>query len=129
MSGVLHCDTKPANISRDTKDKVVYLLDFGHAQKQIGASAHEGTLGYEAPETLGENPAPHSCITDAYSVVCTLLDVLDKLNAPNCKKVHHLLRTIAGKLSDPLPSKRIMLSNALQLLETKPLTKSLSLTN
>jgi serine/threonine protein kinase len=122
MSGILHCDIKPANISWDTKDKVVYVLDFGHAQQEIGASARKGTLEVK---TLLLTVASQMPIV--WGVHCLMYWTNSMLLI--ARKCISFCGPLLASCRTHYLARRIMLSHALQLLETKPLTKSLSLTN
>jgi Protein kinase domain len=71
QAGVLHCDIKPENVVWDKVNKVVSLVDFGHAQEEQGALAYKGTDGFTDPQVKSESE-PHSRLSDRYSVGETL---------------------------------------------------------
>lgn len=50
---------------------MVNLIDFGHAQEASGAQHIRGTVGFEAPEILRNEP--NSMQTEAFSVGRTIL--------------------------------------------------------
>jgi Protein kinase domain len=69
--GVLHCDIKPGNVMWDSQEKVVRLVDYGHAQFEVNAKAYPATEGFQAPESEGGEP--HTRMSDGFAVGKTLL--------------------------------------------------------
>jgi Protein kinase domain len=54
-AGILHCDIKPSNVVWDASTRAASLVDFGHAQRERGATAYPGTAGYTSPEVERKN--------------------------------------------------------------------------
>ncbi|MEM9538715.1 MAG: serine/threonine-protein kinase [Cyanobacteria bacterium P01_E01_bin.42] len=84
--GILHCDVKPNNILRRTKDGRLVLIDFGAAQpvrRQIVSSGNTHSTvavspsGYLAPEQLIGQPQPASDLYAAGIVAIQILTGLD----------------------------------------------------
>jgi Protein kinase domain len=111
-AGILHCDLKPNNILWNSISKVAFLADFGHAQQDAGAKSYVGTVGFTAPEILRE-AAPHSRLTDAYSVGRTLQHVSENV-VRDSNEHHQLVRDAAAELSREDPPTRSTLECALQ---------------
>ncbi len=81
VSGVVHCDLKPANIliQQERTLPVVKLIDFGiskisketfssHADDQYAGESIAGTLQYMSPEQLTADHSPVDHRTDIYSL-------------------------------------------------------------
>jgi len=68
---ILHCD----NIAWDSKQRQVFLLDFGHAQDVKGAKSYPGIRGCYSPEVLDRKP--HDKVSDVFSVGRTLNSITD----------------------------------------------------
>jgi Protein kinase domain len=91
--GVVHCDIKRSNVLWDGKVKVVRLVDFGLAQKELNARSYHATRKYEAPE-IGERH-PHSRLSDTYCVGKTIEDVIqDDFGAPETKEVMNVAKLL-----------------------------------
>lgn len=68
--GILHCDIKPGNVLWNDQEKVVKLVDFGHAQYEKNAKHYRATRGYMAPEVV--SGGIHSRMSEAFSVGKTI---------------------------------------------------------
>jgi tRNA A-37 threonylcarbamoyl transferase component Bud32 len=93
---ILHCDIKPKNILWDAKEKVLRLIDFGHAQEIINAQSYHATQKYEAPE-ISEN-YPHSKMTEAYSVGKTLEEKCKNFKSLDAEKIQKLAASLQSDL-------------------------------
>jgi hypothetical protein len=122
--GLLHCDIKNSNIAWSEERKRVSLIDFGHTQREDGASAYSATKGFEAPEI--KEKQPHSRVTDTYSVGKTIAEVLGSVeqssvggqNSDNDYDVFDTLQTIIKKLTALVSSDRMTLEEAESLMTT-----------
>jgi serine/threonine protein kinase len=94
--GILHCDIKPKNILWDAKEKVLRLIDFGHAQEIINAQGYHATQKYEAPEI--SEKYPHSKLTEAYSVGKTLEEKCKNFKSPVAEKIQKLAASLQSDL-------------------------------
>jgi serine/threonine protein kinase len=110
-AGMLHCDIKPSNIRWDKEAKTVKLIDFGHAQFEVGAQSYRSTEGYEAPELLEWQC--HSRRTDAYAVGRTILKVLENTGTG---PAHRFVKVIAERLVGDNQSGRCTLKESLDAL-------------
>jgi Protein kinase domain len=118
-AGILHCDIKPSNVVWDATTRTASLVDFGHAQRERGATAYPGTAGYTSPEVERQSE-PHSRRSDAYSVGKTLEKVGGRHRSrgtDRCACEDRVLRVAARLARDP-PDDRITLEVALGQLES-----------
>jgi Protein kinase domain len=121
-AGILHCDIKPSNVVWDAVSKTASLVDFGHAQKEAGATAYRGTDGYTSPE-VEQRREPHSRRSDAYSVGRTIRTVLDDRSGGSAAGARPAaafadrLGRVAKLLARTNPDDRISLEDALEMLK------------
>jgi Protein kinase domain len=119
-AGILHCDIKPSNVVWDASTRTASLVDFGHAQRERGATAYPGTAGYTSPE-VERQIEPHSRRSDAYSVGKTLEKVCGRHRSrgetDRCACEDRVLHVAARLARDP-PDDRITLEVALGQLES-----------
>jgi Protein kinase domain len=118
--GVLHCDIKPGNVMWDSQEKVVRLVDYGHAQFEVNAKAYPATEGFQAPEIEGGEP--HTRMSDGFGVGKTLLWAIKATGIVE-KNGHsdHVLRlaTVAQALAHDAVSARMSLEEAEIRLQSK----------
>ena len=101
---------------------MVYLIDFGHAQKIGEARWSRGTDGFEAPE-IQKQKLPCTTQTDAFSVGKTILAIftyLDNEEFQGTSEEIDLLRTVdkvCSMLTEPDPESRWSLTRAYKELE------------
>lgn len=117
--GLLHCDIKPQNLAWDSQQEQVYLLDFGHAQKEQGAKSYRATEWFEAPEIAAKQP--HNRASDAYSVGATIESIADNLEYHLMDDVDTaLVSQVAEKLMAFNVAERLTLAKAEATLATEP---------
>lgn len=77
-NGIMHCDIKPENIVVDENQKLLKLIDFGHAEFYWPEREYDfnvGTVGYKAPELLLKETKIHYAV-DMWSAGCVFLHLL-----------------------------------------------------
>jgi serine/threonine-protein kinase len=107
--GVVHCDVSPTNVLV-TYQGAVKIVDFGvarfaeHVRRTTG-TALNGTVGYMAPEQIGDRPV--SARTDVWSLGVVLYELLTGtrlFDAGNTVAI--LQRVIAAPIAPPTALKR-----------------------
>jgi Protein kinase domain len=118
--GILHCDIKPGNVLWDSEEKVVRLVDYGHAQFEVDAKSYTATPEFQAPEI--EEGEPHTRMSDCFSVGKTLLWAIEDVD-PDDKNGHGddvlRLSTVAQVLAHESSSARMSLEEAEKQLQSK----------
>jgi len=110
--GLVHGDIKPDNVVWD--GKAAKLIDFGHAQEISGALHVNGTVGFEAPEILRNEPS--SVETDAFSVGRTILTSLDDFHFDKPSRALNELECVGQGLATESKQNRWSLHRARQRL-------------
>lgn len=111
--GLLHRDLKPANVHFDPASGRVMLLDLGLAEEEGAASEVRGTVGYMAPEVLGNGSIDRRA--DLYSLGALLYEVATGRRPFEGSDAQVLLRQREGRF-DPANRRRTDLPAGLAAL-------------